>query len=179
MRALTQACWRLLTFRAGGDDMPHSPRLLAVLLAATLALDIALASVLEDNGTSPLWILVRMGIALGLLFLLLQGAGKAARFVQTAIALTLATLTFSIFSAPLLLVLWPLPQDQKQISAVQALLMLLLMPVFFWLLWVRTWILRGATEYRWPMAFLVSLALLVAEATLTLSLMKMFTNDPP
>jgi hypothetical protein len=177
MRAMMQVIARLLTFRAGGEEMPHLPRLLVVLLVATLALDAALSMALDDSGSSPLWIALRIAIGQGLLWLLLQGAGKAARFVQTSIALTLVAFVFSLISAPLLLVLWPVPQDPKQVTALQALLMLTLMPMMIWLMCLRASILRGATDFRWLTAFVIALALLVAEASITLSLMKMFASE--
>lgn len=174
MMALIRACIRILTFRAGGEAMPYSQPLLGALLLVTFALDAVLSLNLPGIETSPLWILVRMGIALGLLWLLMQGAGKAERFVQTATALTLSTLAFAIVTAPILLAIWPIPKDPGQMTALQALFMLVLMPLTFWLLCVRAWIFHGATEYRWLLAFLASIALLVAEATLTAFLIKAF-----
>lgn len=174
MLALIQACFRILSFRAGGEIMPHSPPLLGALLVATFALDAVLSLNLPGIETSPLWIMVRMAISLGLLWWLLKGAGKSARYLQTAMALTLTTLAFAIITAPILLTIWPIPKEPEQLTAIQALLMLLLMPLTFWLMCVRAWIFHGATEYRWFISFLASIALLVAEATLTAFLMKVF-----
>lgn len=159
--------------------MPHAPRLLVMLLLATLALDVALSAVLQETGNSPVWIALRIVIGQGLLLLLLQGARKKERFVQTSIALTLVALVFSAASAPLIIAIWPIPEDPQQLTGLQAAMMLLLMPIMLWLLGVRAWILRGALEYRWLSAFVISLALLVAEASLTLALMKMISAPSP
>jgi hypothetical protein len=175
MLALIQSCARLLTFRAGGENMPHSPPLLAVLMALALALDLAVTGRLPDMESSPLLKILNLGVGLGLLFLLLQGAGKAERFLQTAIALALSTLPFQLALSPVILVLWPVREHPEQLTALQAALTLITMPLFLWWLAVRMWILRGATEYRWLSVIILAMALFVAEITITAFLAKAFT----
>ncbi len=174
MNALLRTIVQLLTFRSGGEHMPYAPRLLVVLIAAMVAIDIVLASVLEGSDNSPLWILVRMLLGVGLLSLLMQALQKSERFVQTAIALALVGLVFTLISAPILLLIWPLPQDPKLLNGLQASLMLPLMAVMFWFMCLRAWVLRGALDLHFLAAFMLSITLLLAETLVTVSLMKMF-----
>jgi hypothetical protein len=174
MLALIRSCARLLSFRAGGEHMPHSPTLLAMLLAVALVLDIAVTGRLPDVEASPVLKLLNLGVGLGLLFLLLQGAAKAERFVQTATALALSTLPFQLVLSPMILVLWPVRENPEQLTPLQAMVTLMMLPLFLWWLAVRIWILRGATEYRWLSVIILSMAMFVAEITITAFLAKAF-----
>lgn len=174
MKSFFEIWLRLLSFRAGGADMPYAPRLLMLLMAITFALDAALAQVIAiDAESSPLWIAVRLAISLLLLYLLLKGQRKAERFVQTAIALNAAALAFSLLSMPLVLMLWPLPtpEQAQTVSAMDAMLAVVLFPMMLWFLILRAWLIHQATEYRYLLSFLISIALLIAEAALTKTLM--------
>jgi hypothetical protein len=178
MRALTQVIARVLTFRAGGEVMPHAPRLLLVLLCAALAMEVMFALLFSETPINPFWILVRISVGQGLLWLLLQGARKRERFVQTSIALTISTLIYSIVIIPLMLPLLPylplLKSSPEKVPAFAAGFVFLAFPITIWFMVLRASIFRGATEYRWVISFLVSMALPFTEAVITISLMKMF-----
>ncbi len=159
--------------------MPHAPLLLGAVVAANVLLEdrfeAALVGLIPDRPAMPLfWLVVHALIELGVLALLLRGANKSARFVQTAIALAVASLVFSLVAGSLFFALLPLPQKPEGMTAAQAMLMLLTLPLLLWFAAIRTWILHGATEYRWRIALLVALALPIAEGTITVTLMRMF-----
>jgi hypothetical protein len=192
MQALMRAIGQLMTFRIGGESMPHSPRLLLVLLFAMLAVDALLASLIQDNLNTPLAIALRLAIGQALLLLFLHGNRRHERFVQTSIALTLVTLVVTIVTSPLVLQLAPLLKEmvqlskasdpaaraQLQMTPVQSMIVLTLAPLMVWLLLLRAAILRGAVDCRWPMALLMSVALLIAEAVLTTSLLDLIFGKP-
>lgn len=159
--------------------MPHSIQLISVLVAVNLVLDwwlegVFAAMVPDRAATSLFWLLMHALIELGLLFLLLRGAGKSPRFVQTAIALAIPSLIFSALAALLMFLLWPLPAKPEQLTAAQALGAVFCLPLLLWFAAIRTWIVQGATEYRWPTALLFALALPIAGGTIAVSLMRVF-----
>lgn len=174
MTAFLNVILRLLSFRAGGADLPYAPRLLVVLVVAMVGCDIWLSHHLEGSDAAPQWILLRTLIGIGLIFLVLRAADKPARFVQTATALTLVAFAITILSAPILLAIWPLPEDPKQITGTQAALVMPLLAVMLWFLILRAHVLRGALECLWFAAFMLSLLLLFVESAVTLSLMNLF-----
>ncbi len=174
MTAFLVVISRLLSFRAGGADLPYAPRLLGVLVAVTVALDVWLSAQLEGSDASPIWILLRTLLGVALIFLVLRAADKPARFVQTATALSLVALAISLISAPILLLIWPLPQDPKLITGLQASLTMPLLAVMLWFLMLRAHVLRGALECPWFAAFMLSILLLFVESAVTLSLMNLF-----
>lgn len=103
-------------FRRGPEDMPYSPRLLVALLVACGALQVAFN--LHD-GVKPALITgaVVGGLAMvWLVFLLLRGASKSERFVQTASALAAVYLLFGL-AKNLLTLLLPVKAWQQQMMA--------------------------------------------------------------
>lgn len=173
MKILFDRLFAVLTFRAGPQDLPVSPRLLTLLLAITLILDLLAGKILQGSASAAQWIIVRMLIGLFLLWLLLRNADKSARFLQTATALALVTLAATLISFPIILTMGSLPTDPKSLTGTQAVAMLLMFPVFIWFLCARTAIFRSALENHWLSAFLLALGLLMAEAVLTVFLMKL------
>jgi len=174
MRVLWQTIVRLVSFRAGGADMPYAPRLLAVLLAAVAALNILLdaAALVED--ASPLWTALSVLIGALLLYLLLRVAGKAERFVQLAIAMNVVVMVFILGMIPAMLAMLPMPADPKLLNGVQVSLVLPVTLFGFWFLCVRAWLLREAFDTHFLSGFMTSLMLLFAEAVVTVALMKAF-----
>lgn len=173
MKILLDRFFAVLTFRAGPQDLPVSPAILTLLLAMTLVLDVLAGKMVQGSAGTAHWIIVRMIIGLFLLWLLLRNANKSARFMQTAIALTLVTLVATLISFPIILAMGSLPTDPKSLTGTQAGAMLLMFPVFIWFLCARTAIFRSALENHWLSAFLLALGLLLAEAVFTVFLMKL------
>ena len=192
MQALMRAIGQLMTFRIGGESMPHSPRLLVVLLFAMLVVDASLTALIQDDAGSPFAIALRLAIGQALLFLFLHGNRRHERFVQTSIALTLVTLVVTVVTSPLVLQLAPLLKEmvevskasdpaaraQLQVTPLQSMIAFTLVPVALWMLFLRASILRGAVEYRWPAALVMSLALLIAETVVTTSLLNLIFGKP-
>lgn len=103
-------------FRRGPENMPYSPRLLVALLVACGALQVAFN--LHD-GIKPALIAGAFvgGLAMiWLVFLLLRGASKSERFVQTTSALAAVYLLFGL-AKNLLTLLLPVKAWQQQMMA--------------------------------------------------------------
>lgn len=180
MRELMRAWWQLLTFRVGGEGLPHAPRLLAVLLGLSLALHFAVDPVLaalvqNRKEQSVLGLVVNIALGLAMLWMVLNGARKRERFVQTAMAATLSSLAFTVVFMVLLVLSWPppAPDQATQVYPLKLIAGLAFLPLLIWLLCQRAWILQGATGYRWPLAWMIAMALLIAESTIPVSLMEM------
>lgn len=173
MKAVWVRYFALLRFRAGPQDLPYAPILLALLLLIAGALDVFGSSQIIGQDSQALWVLVRVLIGMVLLWALLQSAGRGTRFVQTATALTVVGLAVTLLTLPLLWLVWPLPQDPKALTGAQAGLMVLTLPALAWFMSIRAFILRQALENHWIAAFFLAFALLLAETAITLSLQQM------
>lgn len=173
MKLLIARWLALLTFRCGPADLPHAPLVLGALLMVAFALDWIGSRLMQPLAGEPWWSLLRAAIGMGLLWALLASSARAARFVQTAIAMQMVAIAVNLAFLPILLAVWPLPADPRAMSPAQAGMGLALMPLLVWFLSLRAGILRSALETAWLAAFFLSLMLLIAEAALSISLIRM------
>ncbi len=104
MKALMTLFWRLAIFRAGPEDTPYSPTILAVVLMMWTGLQLVVG--LSQNDVPAGLLLVSQWLALGILLfstlVLLSFKGLAGRWMQTAIALVGVDVVLSIVNLPLL-----------------------------------------------------------------------------
>ncbi len=96
MKLLIARWLALLTFRCGPADLPHAPLLLGALLMVAFALDWIGSRLMQPLAGEPWWSLLRAAIGMGLLWALLASSARAARFVQTAIAMQMVAIAVNL-----------------------------------------------------------------------------------
>ncbi|MBS0557822.1 MAG: hypothetical protein JSR27_10465 [Proteobacteria bacterium] len=156
----------VILLRRGPQDMPHAPRLLVAVCAASLALQLAIASVLGISGDAFGAGLIGLAFNLGVLYLLLGLRGVRSRFVQAALALTSCAMVFAILSVPIVLAAGGKPPTPETMTPAQALLGVLALPVVVWKLIVDAHILRHSLDVPFAAGLLIALFWIVAELTL-------------
>jgi hypothetical protein len=153
----------VILLRRGPQDMPHSPRLLVWVCAASLLLQLAIASVLAVPGDALGAGLIGLAFNLGVLYLLLNLRGLRARFVQAALALTSCAIVFAILSVPIVLAVGGKPPTPEAITPLQALLGMLALPIVVWKLIVDAHILRHSLNLPFAAGLLIALFWIIAE----------------
>ena len=168
---------RILLFRAGPQDFPHAPQLVAVLPAAAVAAYFALFAVALPLGVSLLLSVLSVGALALVTHSLLSARRMANRFQQTyhallatGIVLTLASIPPMAALAPALKQIAANPELLQQPGAVQtpAAASLLLNLLNLWNLAVYAHIFRHAAETRLGVGVLI--ALFVVFSVLLLSI---------
>ncbi len=106
MKALMTLFWRLAIFRAGPEDTPYSPSILAVVLMIWTGLQLTVG--LAQSNVPAALLLGSQWLALTILLVgtlvLLSFKGLTGRWLQTATALVGVDVVLSIVNVPLLLV---------------------------------------------------------------------------
>lgn len=152
--------------------MPYAPPFLIGLLVACGVLQVLFNLY---QGANPRLVAAALlaGLAvIGMLFLLLRGRGKSARFVQTLTALAAVYLLFGIITDGLALAL-PLkawraqllahPQQLPAIAGSQVLVVLVIILLGIWQLCISIHVLRRALDTSGAGAALVFLLLFVVD----------------
>lgn len=154
----------LMRLRAGPQDLPHSPALLAGFLVASIALDHYAARTLggATDGLATRAALA-IGVALGLPYLILHVARRSARFVQTATAIVATGLLFALLVLPVIAVVGQLPEDPAEITAGQMLFGWLSLALLAWKLVVQGSIFRHALEVPLRQGVMLAVALMLVE----------------
>jgi hypothetical protein len=164
----------LLLLRRGPQDAPYSLRTLVVLVLVTLVVKAALTSSVPGNAETEARLAVAAVCAslfalLAVSALILQLAGRQARYVQTAIALVLVELALGIASVPFAALVGEPPAAGQPPAPGQALATLGFIAVGVWGLLVRGHILRQALEIGFGRGVLLALAVTLAEGVLVLA----------
>jgi hypothetical protein len=144
----------LLFLRRGPQDLPHSPTLMALLIAATLALYAALAQFFADVGLPRT--AYSLLLQLALTWLALRVAEKPARFVQTASALLGAGIVLTLLVVPVLFGVGELPPAGQQFTPAQASWALVGLVFHVWDLVITGSILRHALDLKLRFGVLVA-----------------------
>ncbi len=169
---------RILLFRAGPQDFPHAPQLVALLPALAAAAYFAVFAILLPPGVSAVIALASVGALALVTHSLLSARSLSARFQQTFHALLATGLVLTLASIPAMSALAPAlkqiaadPELLKQPGAVQTstAASLVLNALNVWNLAVYAHIYRHATGTRlWTGALI---ALFVAFSVLLLSIL--------
>lgn len=164
----------LLLLRSGPQDAPYAPRLLAVLVLVALVVDAVLTTSVPGNADVSARLAVAAVCAslfavLAMSALILQLAGRQARYVQTATALVLVELALSIASVPFAAMVGEPPAAGQPLDPGQAFATLGFLAVGVWGLLVRGHILRHALEIGFGRGVLLALAITLAEGVLVLA----------
>lgn len=154
----------LMRLRAGPQDLPYSPALLAALVIASIALDHQAARHLGD-ATDGLAVRVALAlvVGLGLPYLILHVARRPARFVQTATALVATSLLFALLVLPAIALVGTLPEDPAELTAGQMLFGWISLALLAWKLVVQGSIFRHALEVPLRQGVLLAVALMLVE----------------
>lgn len=147
--------------RAGPQDFPHAPRLLAGLFMGGLLLDLLIGSLL-GVGDALARSLLAGAIVLGLCWVALAIRHVRNRYMQTASALLACSVAFSLLQLPLALLLGPVPATAPW-SASQVALGWITLGLLAWQLVVDAHIMRHAIEGSTGVAFALVLSWLVAD----------------
>lgn len=166
MTRLVRLVAELCRLRGGPQDLPHSPALLVRLVAAAVALDTLLGSVLGDGGDAFAHALLAAGVVLGMAWLELAVRGRRSRYVQTATALCACGLAISLAQVPIAALI-ELPAsdgaaDALALGPLQILLRWLVLAMLVWQLLVNANILRHAVEIGFGLALVHATTWLIA-----------------
>ncbi len=170
MAALLRDVFEVCLLRRGPQDLPWSPPAVMGFAAALLGLQLAFAA-FHDMPPAALAAraLVTLATVFGATVALLRLRGMANRTTQTLLAVAGTEALFALVTMPLLLLVQPhLGSDNPPTSILVA--MMAAVFAFFWKLRVNAAIWRQALEIPVSAAYLLTLALLLAEALLLLAL---------
>ena len=157
MAALLNLIWDICCLRRGPQDLPYSPLLLLALVAISVSyqLMIALLRNLGSFGEVLAGALFGVALMFTVLHVALTLRGMRNRFVQSASALLGCTLVFALLRLPVELLIGTPPATPADITALQALLALVSLPLLGWNVVAYAHVLRHSLD----IPFLAGLAL--------------------
>lgn len=148
MGPLFNLIWDICCLRRGPQDLPYAPRLLLAVSAASVAYQLLIA--LLRNLASFGEVLAGALFGLMLMFTVLHVAltlrGLRGRFVQAATALVGCTLVFALLRLPIELLIGTPPATPADITALQALLALVSLPLLGWNVVAYAHVLRHSLD---------------------------------
>lgn len=166
MGPLLTLLWDICRLRRGPQDLPHSPRLLVMVCAFGLGLQLAIARVLGVEQDTLAAGVLSLAFNLGALFLLLNLRGVKNRFIQSALALLCCALLFTLLSLPIAVLAGDHPVTPEQMSPLQLLLGLVSLPLLIWKLMVDAHILRHSLDVPFLAGMVIAVLWLIAELAL-------------
>lgn len=161
--ALAHLVRDLCQFRRGPEDMPYSPSLLAVLIAASIVVDIASGVAIGVETDRVAHVLVSTTLFLGLAWIALAMRGLVSRYVQTASALVACGIAFSLLVLPLAWLAGPPPAPPAHPPPLQTMLWTAMLALVVWNLAVNAHIVRRAIEVPYAIAFAIAVSWAVAD----------------
>ena len=156
----------LCRFRGGPQDFPHKPGLLIALLAASVALDLGTAKLLEIGDSALARSLFSTSLLLALCWIALAIRGLLNRYVQTVIALIACSMVFSLLIVPLALLFGAPAGPDKILTPMQTLLAWLGLGVLVWKISVDAHNMRQAIDASFWIGFALVLSWSVADFAL-------------
>lgn len=133
----------ILSLRAGPEDLPSSPRLLAAVFVLLVVLQTGLGAwLMPSEGALLPQALLSGLVSLGWLALVLRLFGKPERFVQTGTAMLGIACAFAPIAIPVLATVRPIPGQPVAVSP----LALLAFAISLYLIYINGRILRAAIE---------------------------------
>lgn len=146
---LAWTIFKILVFQKGPDVLPASHFLLGLLLLLNLGVGIASFMVQFDLLGAIMRTLADMSISIAFVYLLLLGASKSARALQTISAMLGVSIVLNVVSLPLLLMV-----SSEQLSLGASAMFLYI--IFCWHIAVMGHIFRHALSISLPAGVLVS-----------------------
>ena len=157
----------LCRFRGGPQDLPHSPNLLIVLLAASVILDLSTANLLEIGDNALARSLFSTALLLALCWIALGIRGMLHRYIQTAIALVACSMVFSVLIVPLSWLFGKPAGAEAVLTPLQTLVAWLGLGVLIWKIAVDAYNIRQAIDAPFWLGFSLALAWSVADFSLS------------
>jgi len=146
----------LCQLRQSPQDVPYSTALLALLIVAGIAIDLASGLVVENASNILARSLLSTVLVLSLCWIALAVRGLTNRYVQTATALAACGVAFSLLVLPVVWMMGTLPVPPETLKPHQVLLGWVMLGILLWSLAVNAHILRHALDG--PFAFGLALA---------------------
>jgi hypothetical protein len=146
--------------RRGPEEMPYSPRLLVVLVGASIGLDVLSERVLGGHDALARS-LVSTALVLALAWIALSMRRLDNRYVQTASALVACSIVFSLLVLPLALLAGPMPGDAT-LTPLQTLIVWASFAIFVWSVLVDAHIIRRALDAPFGLGVALAIAWTIA-----------------
>ena len=146
----------LCQLRRGPQDLPYSPVLLALLIAASILIDLASGTVISGASNVLPRSLVSTSLVLGLCWIALSIRRLGSRFVQTASAVIACSIVISLLAVPIVWLAGAPPASGQPPAPLQVLLAWAMLALIVWNVAINANIVRHALEA--PFAFGVALA---------------------
>ena len=153
----------LCLLRRGPQDLPHSTNLLIATVVISLVLDVAIAARFQPFASAFPRVLLSTIILLAMPFFALKLANLSERYVQTVTALIATSAVFTLLTVPIVIGVGKLPQDPKDLTAVQAMFGWISLLLVAWQLAVRGNILRHALNLPMRLGVLVAVVFFAIE----------------
>lgn len=151
----------LLQLKRGPQDVPYSPQLLLLLIGFSTVLDLTIGSVLNVGPNLLQRSLLSTALPLLLLYAVLGIRNLRARFVQTASALMVVGMIFSLLIFPLGLLIGKSPTTPQEVTPLHGIISLIALMLFMWNLTVHAHIFRHALNLPLMSGFLLALMWIV------------------
>lgn len=158
----------LCRFRAGPQDLPHSPPLAIAILLAQIVLAWYRAKLSGAEPEMMPAVLVSGVFTLVSVALVLSLRGLQGRYWQTLLAVVSTGLLFSLLLLPVVLLVGPL--DPQAATTRTLMLSWLALSIMVWQVLVLGHIWRNALNLLFPVGVLVAIAVLLVEGVLLLGL---------
>jgi len=152
----------LCQLRRGPENMPYSPALLGLLIAASVILDLMTGALTDDASNMLARSLLSTALVLGLCWIALAVRRLSSRYVQTATAVIACSIAFSLLILPIVWLASPLPATPEQLTPLQMLASWVALAILVWSLVVTAHILKHALEAPFLLGFALALAWWVA-----------------
>jgi len=152
MFVLLRTFMDIVRFKAGPQELPASPVLLAITFITAVMTHVVTDAPYSSVGTIWLAAVTQAGAFAVILWVVLSIRGRRERWLQTATALFGAGSLLQLLTIPISYML-----GNQQSSITLGLPSLLLLVIAFWFLAVMSWVFRQSLEIKTGMSLLLSL----------------------
>jgi hypothetical protein len=153
----------LVQLRRGPQDLPYSPPLFALLVVVSVVLDLVLGSVIAGTSNVLARSLLSTTLVLALCWTALSLRQFRSRYVQTASALVVCSIVFTLLFLPVIYLAGPAPEAPQQLTPRQVLLGWAMLALIVWNLAVNANILRHALEGPFALGMALATAWALAD----------------
>jgi hypothetical protein len=143
--------------------MPHSPKLLITLIVSSVLLDLGIGRLIGYEGNLLGRSLLSIVLLLALSWTALTMRGMLHRYVQTASALLLCAMAFSVLMLVLALAFGSAPTPDATLNGAQMLIAWLGLAVLVWKIWVDAHIVRQAIDAPISLGVMLALSWAIAD----------------
>ena len=163
---MTVRVFEMCQLRRGPEDMPYSKRLFALLVGASILLDVFIGAFGDSVSDALSRSLLSTGLVLALCWIALTLRHLGNRYMQTASALVACSIVFSLLILPLAWLSGPVPSPPAQLTPLQVLLGWVMLAIVAWNLVVNAHIVRRALDAPFALGLALALAWFIADLAL-------------